>query len=203
MLNIRMKGKRSLLTAVAAFFLIGAMIDLGSTSDSTTLYVDPPSVLGAVGGTITVDIMIEDVSNLFTWQVLMTWSSSALTCNGVVYGDFMQQARSGSYMTSDAASGQCDVYVIDPSYFAAGMDVLIYDDSNSETNNIASMIGTKLTMGTALQHTYTVADHGKVDTYPGTTPASRIETGWLTAGEMTSQSAAGAYGSGWLATIET
>lgn len=202
MLSIRMKRVRSLLVIVAVLVLLAAMINVGLGAGSTRLYVDPPVVTGYLGGTFTVDIMVEDVEDLFTWQVMMLWTGSALKCNSITYGDFMQQARDGSGISSDAAAGQKEVYVSSITYFDAGMSVRIYDDSNSEENVIASILGYKLTMASDLAHTYTVGAHGQIDTYPGTTPSSRIESTWLMAGEMTSVTSAGAYGSGWLATIE-
>jgi len=203
MLNIGIKRMRSLLTAVIALILLGAMIDLGSTSGSTRLYVDPPNATAKVGQTFNVDIMVQDVDDLFTWQILMEWSGSSLKCNRFTYGNFMQQAREGSVIGSDAPAGQKNVTVagyIDR--FSAGESVRIYDDFNSENNKIESIIGYRLIMQNNLANTYTVAAHGKVDTYPGTSKSSRIEPSWLMCGEMTSLPSAGADGSGWLATIQ-
>lgn len=203
MLNIGMKRIGSLLTAVTTLILIGAMINVGSTSGSTRLYVDPPRVTGLVDNTFTVDIMVEDVEDLFTWQIYMFWDSSALTCNEVYFGDFMDQPRYGSGLGLDSYAGWDNVTVKENmDYFEVGMSVVIHDDYNSENNVISSISGYALYLATPLTNDYTVAAHGQVDTYPGTSPGTTIKTGSVMTGEMTSKPASGAYGSGWLATIE-
>lgn len=204
MLKIGMKRMRRLLTAVVMLISIGAMINVGSTSGSLRLYVDPPRVTGLVGNTFTVDIMVEDVEDLFTWQIIMRWDSVALSCNSISYGDFMDQARYGSGLGLNTYAGWTNVTVKENiGYFAAGMSILIHDDYNSEVNVISSIAGYALYLTTPLTNSYTVAANGQVDTYPGTTPSQeRIMSNWLMCGMLTSQTAAGAYGSGWLATIE-
>ncbi len=67
-----------------------------------------------------------------------------------------------SLLTGDASSGQKVVAVTDGSLFYKDITVTISDDSNSETNEVASISSNNLTMYNNLANTYTTAANAKV-----------------------------------------
>ncbi len=179
-----------------------------------TIYVDPPSVIDSgltPGNSFTVDIMISDAdfnegTDVYAWQVYMKWEPSVLDIDAtVIWGDFLVAPRVGPWglLTADAASGQKIVNVADGSKFTAGYAVLIEDDSNSEENQVASVLGTQLTMKDNLVNTYTVAANGGAYPQPNLTPTALIDQDWgdIMAGTTSSGPAPGAQGNGWLSTF--
>jgi len=78
-------------------------------------------------------------------------------------------------LTTDANIGQNICAVADGSEFRAGWQVTIKDDSDSETNTIASISGNELTMTTALSNTYTVLANGHV--YKDVVTVTEVDSG--------------------------
>ena len=75
------------------------------TSSSTTVFLDPPKVINnslQADSKFTVHVNVSDVSDLFTWQVTMSWNSSMLNVSGIIPGEFL--ARATEQTSSEALS---------------------------------------------------------------------------------------------------
>ena len=91
--------------------------------------------------------------------------------------------------------------VTDGSKFVAGVAVLIEDDRDNEENEVASIMGNRLTVKYDLVHGYTVAAHGGAYPKPDLTPSQSINhvSGHIMAGQTTMGAGVpGAQGNGWL-----
>lgn len=63
-----------------------------------------------------------------------------------------------SYLTTNAASGQKDVSVVDASKFVVGQVVTVVDSAGSETGTIASIAGNTITLEANLTRSYTTSN---------------------------------------------
>jgi len=189
-----------------------AFINLGSTQETLpAIMVEPTNTLmKPAGQSFEVEVYAYDTdyeagTDVYAWQICMKWDYTVVDIDdAVIYGDFMSAPRIGSWgaLTEDAAAGQKIVNVVDGSVFEAG-DVLIQDDSNSEANEVASVLGNQLTMKNDLAHTYTIAANGGAYPIPNLTPQTNIQhaSGRAILGQATTGPAPGAQGEGWLCTL--
>ena len=81
---------------------------LGGTQGATTVFVDPAYFyrdysLLPVGSKFTVHVNVSDVTDLFTWQVNMTWNPSILNLSRVITGPFLNQTTSANKTSSAPA----------------------------------------------------------------------------------------------------
>ncbi|MDH5266532.1 MAG: dockerin type I domain-containing protein [Candidatus Bathyarchaeota archaeon] len=61
-----------------------------SETSSTTIYVDPPTITAPFSENFTVSINIENVTELYAWQVKLGWAPQLLDLVNVIEGDFGQ-----------------------------------------------------------------------------------------------------------------
>jgi hypothetical protein len=76
------------------------------TFSSTTVFVTPPNVLDnglQAGSKFTVHVNVSEVTDLFTWQISMSWNSSMLNVSGIIPGEFL--ARSADPTSSEELGG--------------------------------------------------------------------------------------------------
>jgi len=58
----------------------------------TTVYADPHTIMDKViGETVTVDINVSDVNDLYGWQAGMTFNPNVLSCTGYYEGEFLKR----------------------------------------------------------------------------------------------------------------
>lgn len=74
---------------IFAFLLLSFPIIISKTdAQATAIFVDPASVQNealTVGTTFTVNLNVVDVQNLFTWQTLLQFNSTVLSCENATY----------------------------------------------------------------------------------------------------------------------
>lgn len=189
------------LTAVLSLFMVSSTIMSVSSTPDTVFAVEPTNSIGKEGETFTVDVRVYDASYLYSWQVHMMWDEPVLNVSNVVFGGFLDVPREGSALTVDALEDQKIVNVTSGLTFEAGVNVVIKDDTNSETNSIMFITGNMLTMTNDLQHTYTVAAHGEVDPWPDISSSSMVKSGYFIIGESTVGKYRGVEGDGLLVSI--
>jgi len=83
-------------TIVIIFSLLSPLITVTVPSaaevPATKLYVDPPNIIDPLmvpGKNFTVNVMVANVTDLYTWQFYLNWSSTILNVTGVVEGPFL------------------------------------------------------------------------------------------------------------------
>ena len=108
-------------------------------------------------------------SKIIEVEIRMNASVLDYWVDGQFFGDKRWEATqegssSQSALTSDAASGQKDVVVVDASIFSVGDFVWIKDDNVGEYNEVSAVntVTNTVTMVNNLGNTYTVAANGKV-----------------------------------------
>ena len=74
-------------------------------SSSTTIFVDPESFIMdyddlPVGSTFTVHVNVSDVTDLYTWQLNMSWDPSILNVSSLTGGEFLLQTVSADKTAS-------------------------------------------------------------------------------------------------------
>jgi hypothetical protein len=72
-------------------------VDVSETS-STTIYVDPSTLTAPYSENFTVDIKIEDVTDLFGWQAWLKWDPQLLDVVTSTEGDFLKTGGSTSWL---------------------------------------------------------------------------------------------------------
>ncbi len=83
-----MKGKEFVLAA-ATIVIVLAMIPLAGANPGATITLNPSDVRDLdPGTTFTVDVAITDASNVFGWQVNLTFTPGVLSVSGVAEGTF-------------------------------------------------------------------------------------------------------------------
>jgi len=65
---------------------------------TTSVYIGPPSKTAAVGDSFTVNVTVENVENLFAWQIAMYYPSSVLNGTQVDEGPFLKAGGSTNFM---------------------------------------------------------------------------------------------------------
>jgi hypothetical protein len=172
-------GRKLLSLTIIALLLISAstiLVEPGLGLDPpATIKIEPTYIVGRRLDVIEVKFWIYDAnysavpaSDVCLWNVDLWWDPSVLECNltSLSWGSFMDGPRitDDGLLWADAASGTSDLYVSRPSLYYEGVAVLIKDDLHQETNTVASVVGSKVTLLTPLVYSYTVADH--VGAYP-------------------------------------
>ena len=88
-----MKRDLGLVLVVTGLLLLAAITG-DSWANPATISLSPASVDAlAVGGTFTVNVMIADVSNLYGWQINVTFSPSVLSVDSIVEGPFLESVN--------------------------------------------------------------------------------------------------------------
>lgn len=67
---------------------------IAQMSSSTAVYLDPPTINGTeigVNNTVTVNINISNVNDLYGWQAGMTFDPDVLNCTGYYAGEFLDR----------------------------------------------------------------------------------------------------------------
>jgi len=90
---IQMKMSSGLVLVVSGLLLVAALIG-DSWADPATISLDPASVNAVqVGETFTVNVMISDVSNLYGWQINVTFNPGVLGVVRVEEGPFLESVN--------------------------------------------------------------------------------------------------------------
>ena len=88
-----MKRGFGLVLVVTGLLFLAAMTR-DSWADPATISLDPASVDAlAVGETFTVNVMIADVSDLYGWQINVTFNPNVLSVDSVVEGPFLESVN--------------------------------------------------------------------------------------------------------------
>jgi len=97
------KKRFVIVTALAIVsVLFGSLFcsNLAQAPSTTTLYVDPPSIVDpslTPGETFTVDISIADVIDLYTYGFKLKWNGAALNATNVTEGPFLKQGGNTAF----------------------------------------------------------------------------------------------------------
>lgn len=88
-----------------AQFLFSSNTATSSTlsSSSPTVFVTPATVNNVAlqsGSTFTVHVNISDVTDLFAWQINVTWNSNMLNVNRIIVGEFLNRTGSANKTSS-------------------------------------------------------------------------------------------------------
>jgi len=125
-----------------------------TTSSTATVFVDPASHIEdyydqPIGSTFTVHVNVSDVSDLFTWQLNMTWDSNLLNVSKLIPSEFL--ARSVNLTSSEALGG----LVINATDNALGLTGM----AESILGNVSGITGS----GRLVSINFTVTGYGCCD----------------------------------------
>jgi len=109
----RMK-RTSLLTSLLVVGLLISMIaiNIGTAAPTAVLSVEPAKVTGKVGDTFTVDFMVSDVTDLYSWQIFAQYDANIVNYSRWWEGPFLRgnPATTLDDRGLDHASGPYDIY---------------------------------------------------------------------------------------------
>lgn len=173
--------------------------------------LEPKYVAAKFGETFDVQIRVYGAtypdSEVSAWQVHLEFPVASLESvnPSITYGNFMNLPRIGYWgvLLYDAPAGQNVVNVTDSSKFDVGQNVVVKDDFHSENRTIANIQGYKITLGSSLTYSYTVAANAGCYPYPALSNIGSISNslGTGTFGQTTQGVNPGAQGDGLLATL--
>jgi hypothetical protein len=132
---IHVKMGSGLVLVVTGLLLVAAMIG-SSRADPATISLDPASVSAlGVGETFTVNVMIADVTDLYGWQINVTFSPSVLSVESVAEGPFLASVNetTGLQRSIDNSAG----YVLASSSFKPPYEAI--PDGASGSGQLASI----------------------------------------------------------------
>jgi hypothetical protein len=167
--NISSRTAKILSVTLILSLVLGLVLMRTSMAQSLpSIKVDPEYYAAKIGDRFDVPIRVYGAtypnSEVYSWQVRMEWTASALemwpgNATGLAWGPFMSAARVGYWgvLLYNAPSGQNVVNVTDGSKFIIGQNVLVKDDAHSETNSIFNIQGTMITLNNNLANTYQVS----------------------------------------------
>ncbi|MBS7281500.1 MAG: hypothetical protein KIH09_16915 [Candidatus Freyarchaeota archaeon] len=75
--------------AVPLIFVSFTTLNPISAQAETTIYIDPTPVIATVCETFTVALNVRDVTDLYAWQVKLSWNPNLLECVGYSFGPFL------------------------------------------------------------------------------------------------------------------
>jgi hypothetical protein len=81
-----------LMYLIATVSLSSVIVNQAAASPVTTIKVNPTTSVASVGESFTVEIKIEDVEDLYSWEFRLRWSGSLLNVTSVTEGDFLSRA---------------------------------------------------------------------------------------------------------------
>ena len=79
-----------LLFSFSAVFLYKAIVTVGPTSSTVTIFVNPPTITASVGQNFTININISDVVDLYGWEFKLRWNNTLLDALNVTEGSFLK-----------------------------------------------------------------------------------------------------------------
>ena len=136
------------------------IVDANGKGDHTIIQ----EALDALPPTCAGEILIKGGEYLLTKAILIK-DREDLIIRGVGKATRLRVANKvQELLTSDAASGQKNVAVVDGGSFQPGQHLCVRDDSASEVNVVASIDGDTLTMESNLQNAYEVSDNARIYT---------------------------------------
>jgi len=91
-----MSKRKSLLLILAAMILIMVQTNVCAAPADAIVYVDPEVTYAIEGEAFYVDIKVEDVTNLYGWQVRMSFNSSVVAFVNVTEGEFLMDQPEGT-----------------------------------------------------------------------------------------------------------
>jgi len=91
-----MSGKKSLLLLLATIILTIVQTNVNAAPATAVVYVDPSIKYAVEGQSFTVDINVADVTNLYGWQVRMSFNSSIVEFVNVTEGEFLMDQPEGT-----------------------------------------------------------------------------------------------------------
>ncbi len=106
-----MKSKNLLTTILLSIFIISATISimpLSNAQQNTNLSINPQTTqlnVGQVGSTITVNLTVNNVQNLFAWSLNLTWNPQVLNLTQMQEGPFLSNAGPTYFTWSPTLSG--------------------------------------------------------------------------------------------------
>jgi len=123
-------GKNLVLTSILLSILIASMIVvvfpiIAEDQTTTTLTVTASNLNPAVGETFEVYINVSDVTDLFSWQILLVFRKTCLAALNVEEGDFLKQGG-GTYFPSPVIENNYNAthgYIFASSTLLAGTGV--------------------------------------------------------------------------------
>ena len=89
-----MRGERISRLLFIILLLIYATIQcvgVGASETGTTLSVEPSTISVAPGGNFTVDIIVTNVTNLYSWNILIWFNPTILNATNLARGHFLEQ----------------------------------------------------------------------------------------------------------------
>jgi len=73
-----------------AFMIVGLNVNIAPASPQTTLYIDPTPITVSVCDNFTVDLNVADVTDLYAWEVKLSFNPSLLECSSATEGPFLK-----------------------------------------------------------------------------------------------------------------
>jgi hypothetical protein len=97
----------AIVVAVLAYVILSSPSSTVSSSSSTVLFVDPNTVQETVGQNFAVNVSISNVTDLYAWQLTLTWNPSLLSVTNVAEGPMLRSSGNSTYFSPkvNAASG--------------------------------------------------------------------------------------------------
>ena len=94
-----------LIVSTPAMSAFVGLLSPAETSSTTTVFVDPESFVRdydelPVGSTFTVHVNVSDVTDLYTWQINMSWDTSLLNVSSSTGGEFLMRTVSPNKTSS-------------------------------------------------------------------------------------------------------
>ena len=91
-----MSERKSLLLILAAIILTIVQTSVSAAPADAIVYVDPAVTYAIEGEAFYVDINVDDVTNLYGWQVRMSFNSSVVAFVNVTEGEFLMDQPEGT-----------------------------------------------------------------------------------------------------------
>lgn len=79
------------------FSAIDCAFTIDPAYEGATISIDPPTVVGAVGETFSIDMVILNVSDLYGWELKLAWDPHLLNVTAVVEGSFLSSVGSSFF----------------------------------------------------------------------------------------------------------
>lgn len=107
-----MKNKK--LFCMAFIITCLALASLAKANETTTISIDPPTYEVAeseIGETFTINIKLNDVTNLWSWKVRVNWDPEVLSLTEVAEGPFLNSADDTLFLGAQSGTAIEEGYI--------------------------------------------------------------------------------------------
>ena len=108
---------------VAILVVVLAYVILSSPPSSTVLSVEPQTAQGTTGQNFTINVSISDVTDLYSWQIELSWNPSLLNVTNIMEGPLLKSSGNSTFFSPVINNAEGNLSVLCTRLYSFGSSV--------------------------------------------------------------------------------